>query len=153
MVMERQAARRVGRFDTSRFGLWVVPGRLAAADGVLRAPADVCLRVIPLVGPQRGRGGSSCVPTTTFIQTATILTVLSAGARGALGYAPHEAVIGGLLPDGVTRVKLVLRGGASLTQEVTHNGYLFDTTRPAQALVYDTEDGMVRQRLVTCQSC
>jgi hypothetical protein len=156
LVLDRSEGRRLGTGVSRRLGLWLAPSRGVAEPADLVTTPEtprVCLRVIPLSGPDRGGGGSSCVPTRQFVRQPRILVILTAGSRGVPGFAPHQVIIAGVVPDGVRDVRLGLRDGGDLVQRVQSNAFVFETVRIVNRLSYRTREGLVRQRLVTCQMC
>jgi hypothetical protein len=103
---------------------------------------DVCLRVIPLVGRDRGGGGSGCASGDAFRRDPRLLVTLLLDGPRQRG-APSATVVAGTVPDGVARVVLRRRHGHPLVQQVRDNVFAFEASTDAQELRYRTARGPV----------
>lgn len=151
LVVDRRQGRRLQAAGPARYGLWLVPGRLKAAPPA--SPTDVCLRVIPMDGANRGGGGAGCMQRELFGRDPSLVATITAGGRGSEAYAPRQAIVAGTVPDGVRKVQLQLRGGGALTQRVRDNAFLFDTRRIVKGLRYRVSGRVIVRPLDLCQAC
>lgn len=135
---------------TGRFGVWVVPATRTREDGTV--VNDVCAHTQTVTGTSLGSGGEGCVAEADFATEGTG-TVTSGGAGGAPGFAPHEAVVAGIVPDDITTVTLHLAEGDTLTANVQNNYYLFDTTKTITAVTYTGPSENETRPLDACQNC
>lgn len=157
LALDRQVGRRLNTRASRRYGLWVAPTVPNVRDGSFVATVSVpmtCLRVIPLAGPDRGGGGTACIPTDEFGRDPRILQIQTGGSRGVAGVAaPREVVIAGVVPNDVHEVRLETRDGHELIQRVESNAFVFHTTRLVHRISYATSDRRIRRRIWTCQTC
>ncbi len=149
-----KASRRLKHEGQGEFGLWLAP---TAADGALGVPGDVahiCLRVVPLTGPDRGRGGSSCAPRARFSKDPRLLLILSGGKRGIRGIAPpHDLILAGVTRPDVRRIELGLADRRTMSLIPSDQSFLIHTTRIVRTIRYVTSVRTAPVVLNTCQLC
>lgn len=138
LIVNRAAGRRLFAAGSPPYGLWLVPARLrdgASADESA-SMSDVCLRVIPLTGPDRGGGGSACAHGDIVGRNGALLaTVLPDDAS-------QPVVVAGTVPDGVRSVRLVdTRTGDVQRRPIRDNAFLFETPRAPMELRYRAPGG------------
>lgn len=139
LIVDRGAARRLYAAGSPPYGLWLAPGgRRVEGDTASTPTPDVCLRVIPLSGPDRGGGTSSCASPDTVARNGKLVTILIGSAEA------RRMVVAGTVPDGVRSVRLVdVRTGVAERRPVHDNAFLFETNRSAKRLQYRGPDGPV----------
>lgn len=127
LIVDRAAGRRLFPAGSPPYGLWLVPARPDDGSSAAAAPmSDLCLRVIPLTGPDRGGGGSFCMPGDAVRRDGTLLAVVRPADES------RPAVVAGTVPDGVRSVQLVdTRSGEAQRRTVQDNAFLFEARRSA----------------------
>jgi len=133
-----------------RFGVWIAPASLHRPGSEVEQL--ICARAVTVAGSPLGFGGDGCVTEEAFAKTGTG-SVGSGGQDGAPGFAPHEAVIAGVVPDTITSVTLHLEGDKSIDQKVEGNYFLFDTVETVTGITYDGPSFSYTNRLDACQNC
>lgn len=114
----------------------------------------MCVRILALQGSAKGRGSFFCEPAAGYATNGLIIATSTGGALGPDVFRPGEAIVTGTVPDGVTRVRLVVRRAPAITYRVTHNAFFFATIRPVQRLRFtDPVRGVVDVRVPVCQTC
>jgi hypothetical protein len=92
----------------------------------------------------------------TELQSANpgdLIVTMSGGAQGAPGFAPSEAFVAGLVPRGVERVAVRLQSAPQRDVAVRDSGFMFVTSNPIQAVVFQGAGTFDYQPLNACQHC
>lgn len=135
---------------TGRFGTWAVAATMTSRAGT--TTPSMCAYTQIASGPHAGGGGENCLPDSAYA-SGGVGTVTSGGATGAPGFAPHEAVIAGVVPDAIRTVTLAFADGTTSAQPVVNNYYFFDTTNTTRSITYTGTTGVTTYPLNACQLC